>query len=298
MSTEIRLTPELLLAQSSEMNSLATEYGSIFAQAKNVLQGMNESFSTNIASNFVSKISLAQNSFAKIVEMLNTGAEAANDAAKTFAAGVGINESLLNTDSSLGSAIEGDGSLFDNVIKKGWDAIIEKGIDTGAKAVKDALPIGDGFADGIFGKTVEEALKVGVHNISNDYKELYQMISSGDVTPDKAANLFAKHVWHGVGSLAEGNANVMKEYAFKIPGLEDYYKSIGANTDSGTSVLSHSVGQTISTITGDDSWNETYSIYDNGVGEGMVNALKDIGSFGIDKAKEIFAGIGFHAKGQ
>ena len=53
---EIVLTPELLMSQSAEMQSLQTEYESLFGQVTNVLNGMNNSWSTNIASNFAGKI--------------------------------------------------------------------------------------------------------------------------------------------------------------------------------------------------------------------------------------------------
>ena len=180
MATDIRLSPELLMAQSSEMNKLATEYGTIFTQAKNVLHGMNECWSTNIASNFVSKITLAQNSFSSIVNMLNDGAQAANYAAKTFAAGVGINDSLLMTNPGLGLGtgieegirdigewmheVAGDDKGINEVIRKVWGDVVSKGIS-------GKLPIGTGIPDGILKKTVENGIKIGVYFFSQAFDQ-------------------------------------------------------------------------------------------------------------------------------
>lgn len=91
---EILLTPELLMTQSAEMQSLQTEYEALFAQVNNALNGMNDSWSANIASNFVGKIALAQKSFSSIVNMMQNGSAAAKMGALTFADGVGMGDIL------------------------------------------------------------------------------------------------------------------------------------------------------------------------------------------------------------
>ena len=68
---EIVLTPEMLIAQATQMQTLAGEFESLFSQTTNVLHGMNDSWSENIATNFVSKILLAQQSFSSITNMLS-----------------------------------------------------------------------------------------------------------------------------------------------------------------------------------------------------------------------------------
>ena len=85
---EILLTPEILIAQSAQMQTLGSEFESLFSQVTTVLNGMNDSWSENIATNFVSKILLAQQSFSSIVNMLENGSNAARIGAMSFANGV------------------------------------------------------------------------------------------------------------------------------------------------------------------------------------------------------------------
>lgn len=135
-----------------------------------------------------------------------------------------------------------------------------------------------------------------LYHIPRDAGKAFSLMLSDNATPSEAAELYGQVLWHWGGSPAEGFLNVMKDKAFEIyPEAEEYWKSTGANTDSGVSVFSHAVGETISSVSKDDSWKETYSIYDNGVAEGFVGAVKDIGSFGVDKANELINNIGLHS---
>lgn len=81
---DIQLTPEELLSQSTEMFNLQNEYESLFQQVKNSLEGINNSWSPNLASNFSGKITSAQNSFSSIINMFGNGANAAKASATRF----------------------------------------------------------------------------------------------------------------------------------------------------------------------------------------------------------------------
>ena len=91
---EIKLTPEELTAQSAEMASLQSEYEGLFRQVTNSLNGINESWSENLASNFSGKIQSAQKSFSSVANMLLNGSSAARIGSLTFASGTGIGDIL------------------------------------------------------------------------------------------------------------------------------------------------------------------------------------------------------------
>lgn len=76
MAEELELTPELLLQQSQEMNSLKTEYENLFSSIASDLKGINNSWSEQLSSNFSTKISSAQKSFSGVLTMLGNGSGA------------------------------------------------------------------------------------------------------------------------------------------------------------------------------------------------------------------------------
>lgn len=82
---KIELTPETLLAQSTELASIQAEFESLFSQVTSSLNRMNESWSEGLASNFSGKITAVQKSFSSVAEMLGNGVSAARIGANTFA---------------------------------------------------------------------------------------------------------------------------------------------------------------------------------------------------------------------
>lgn len=84
MAGNIKLTPEELLAQSTEMASIQSEFESLFSQVTSSLDNLNGSWSEALAGNFSGKISAAQKSFSAVAEMMANGATAARVSANTF----------------------------------------------------------------------------------------------------------------------------------------------------------------------------------------------------------------------
>lgn len=84
MAGNIKLTPEELLAQSTEMASIQSEFESLFSQVTSSLNNLNGSWSEALAGNFSGKISAAQKSFSAVAEMMANGATAARVGANTF----------------------------------------------------------------------------------------------------------------------------------------------------------------------------------------------------------------------
>ena len=145
---EIVLTPELLMSQSAEMQSLQTEYESLFGQVTNVLNGMNDSWSTNIASNFAGKILLAQKSFSSIVNMMQNGSTAAKVGAMTFADGVGMSDILHG----FGNMTEADHAA--NYIY----SLSKKGVKEASQIMKEIK--GEGIGNGLLESEVIHAAKL------------------------------------------------------------------------------------------------------------------------------------------
>ena len=84
MAGNIKLTSEELLAQSTEMASIQSEFESLFSQVTSSLNNLNGSWSEALAGNFSGKISAAQKSFSSVAEMMANGATAARVGANTF----------------------------------------------------------------------------------------------------------------------------------------------------------------------------------------------------------------------
>ena len=84
MAGNIKLTPEELLAQSTEMASIQSEFESLFSQVTSSLNNLNGSWREALAGNFSGKISAAQKSFSAVAEMMANGATAARVSANTF----------------------------------------------------------------------------------------------------------------------------------------------------------------------------------------------------------------------
>ena len=96
---KIQLTPSELQAQAAEMAALKAEYESLFSGVKGIMSSVNNNWSTNLAHNFSGKISSAQKSFSNVVNLLDTGAQAARKSA----------QSLSTLDNTLAKAMNGQG---------------------------------------------------------------------------------------------------------------------------------------------------------------------------------------------
>lgn len=84
MASKIELNPEILLSQASEMQSLTSEYESLFSKVTSNLNDTNNNWSELLANNFSGKISSAQQSFSNITTLLSSGAAAARNSAQTL----------------------------------------------------------------------------------------------------------------------------------------------------------------------------------------------------------------------
>lgn len=93
---DILLTTELLLQQSAEMNSLQQEYAALFTQVTGSLEGVNESWSENLARNFSGKIQMSQKAFSNVTGMLSDGSGTAQGVARTFEEGAVVSTAALN----------------------------------------------------------------------------------------------------------------------------------------------------------------------------------------------------------
>lgn len=84
MAGRILLSTAELLSQSAEMAALQAEYGTFFNEVHNVLNSVNESWSENLAHNFVGKITSANRSFTNLSELLQQGSRLAAYSAQNF----------------------------------------------------------------------------------------------------------------------------------------------------------------------------------------------------------------------
>lgn len=106
MAGNIKLTPEELLAQSTEMAAIQSEFESLFSQVTSSLNSLNGNWSEALAGNFAGKITAAQKSFAGVAEMMANGATAARVGANTFSE-PGAVLSLICGNGDMGSLSSG-----------------------------------------------------------------------------------------------------------------------------------------------------------------------------------------------
>lgn len=334
---EILLTPELLMTQSAEMQSLQTEYEALFAQVNNALNGMNDSWSANIASNFVGKIALAQKSFSSIVNMMQNGSAAAKMGAMTFADGVGMGDLLQGfmglSDSKAAAWVQNvmnaQGGEKAAEFVKGLlnytgldgDAIVEAAEYASKGDFVSALKVAYGKSADLFGEAMAKGVTEGswvqivgdtvgldfgavekdywsnlVSNLPEDLHGMGSAIQSGDTSAflSKAGEC----AWNlSAGPVIEAGLDGAAKWTVDtIPGLKEYYEAQGADTSSGISMITTSTGGLYEEITGDVGGKEYYQhYYDDGVAHGIVEGIKDIGGFAVEKVSEGFKNLFHHS---
>ncbi len=121
MADMIQLTPAELLSQANGMKALYDQYTDLFKNVEGLLNTINASWSPNLANNFVSKITSAQNAFGTILVLLESGINVAETAANTFES---VDSALANLfNGTLGEVAKqaGSGILQDIASQIGID---------------------------------------------------------------------------------------------------------------------------------------------------------------------------------
>lgn len=244
---EIVLTPEMLIAQSTQMQTLAGEFESLFTQTTTVLHGMNDSWSENIGTNFVTKILLAQQSFSSITNMLKNGSAAAKFGAMSFQNGINMGNLL--------DAMNGTGNLYDSINSDNYSDVYKE-------VYGDSYSFeGEGDLKGNY------THGLGAY-IEKDYNDLREMIL-GDTTPSygEVAKKYIGMLWHyGPGGVIKAGA-----------------KAIGLDPGFGKQVVSD-VGEVYASITGDAGARDFFNhYYDNGYENSIVEGIADIASAAQDE---------------
>lgn len=228
--TDIKLTPEELIAQSTELTSLQTEFESVFSQLTSTLNSMNDSWSATLAGNFAGKIQAAQKSFTSVANMLANGSSAARLSASTFASPGTVLAMLSGGDTSgLDSLSDLAGWISENGDQLGTLGNLVKSPDEMFEALSGMTGIDSDTTKDVLGKLLsgdyEGALKVagdkGIETVagwmsngldpSSWVGKLQEMTGSTlglDLGLDKLESSYYEHVAKGV----LGNAvNIVKD---------------------------------------------------------------------------------------
>ena len=72
---KIQLTPQELLAQSTEMASLQKEYEALFGTTSSILTSVNGNWSEALSRNFLGKMNSAQKGCKQLIASLETGSK-------------------------------------------------------------------------------------------------------------------------------------------------------------------------------------------------------------------------------
>lgn len=81
---KIQLTPQELLAQSTEMASLQKEYEALFGTTSSILTSVNGNWSEALSRNFLGKMNSAQKGCKQLIASLETGSKLAKTSAQTY----------------------------------------------------------------------------------------------------------------------------------------------------------------------------------------------------------------------
>ncbi|MBR6526975.1 MAG: WXG100 family type VII secretion target [Lachnospiraceae bacterium] len=81
---KIQLTPQELLAQSTEMASLQKEYEALFGTTSSILTRVNGNWSEALSRNFLGKMNSAQKGCKQLIASLETGSKLAKTSAQTY----------------------------------------------------------------------------------------------------------------------------------------------------------------------------------------------------------------------
>lgn len=231
MAGNIKLTPEELLAQSTEMASIQSEFESLFSQVTSSLNNLNGSWSEALAGNFSGKISAAQKSFSAVAEMMANGATAARVSANTFSEPGAVLSALsadmgsvseINSSSTADSPAGADISLFGSVWKHTMHAQEDKNLR--AKADSAEGKAYDAFSKGNVVEGIKQTgiayinecgigLKKMADIIPKVVTDLYQKETKDNYDPFGAYGATTNVEMSGVSTTSDAIANVANKYS-------------------------------------------------------------------------------------
>lgn len=254
---DIKLSPEELMVQSTEMTSLQTEYETLFSQVTNALNGINDSWSENLASNFVGKIQHAQKSFSSIANMLINGASAARISSITFSSPgdalskmLGTGETSIDNLSGLAQWIQENGDKLGTNDEKWMSAVMGmNGLDS--KAIQSVMEkITSGDYEGALKIAGEKSLDWVADAMSGDlpkgsWVEKLNKETGGTLGLEGLEKSFYKN-W--MGKTVENAADIVKDM---YSGNPDYANELNLLGQMG---WNFSAGSVLSTA-GDTAWN-------------------------------------------
>lgn len=182
----IQLTPAELLSQASQLQSVYDQYSGLFTSVQSTLKNINTGLSSNLAHNFLGKITSAQNSFSRILQTIEGGIKVATSAANTF----------QSVDSELAKLLNGgSGNLTSTIVqevaqKSGIDPKLLAGLSpdmlntvTQAIANGDYSKLVDVFGNGLTGtlkNTAKDLLKNNL-GINVNIDGLVDKFKKGDI---------------------------------------------------------------------------------------------------------------------
>ena len=285
----IKLTPEELLAQSTEMASIQAEFTALFSQVTSSLNNLNNNWSEALAGNFSGKITAVQKSFSSVADMMANGAAAARVGANTFAepgavlallcggGGSMKNPSQLlswldengQKDAIIGqlSKLTGvDLATANNIMEKisngDYEGAIqlagEKGIDVFAGMMSGELS-----SDSWVGQLEEmTGGKLGLDGLEKSYyKNLFGDTAEnavnivkdmyfGEGDPEYALRQLGEMAWNaGPGAVIKTGGDAAFNAVKSIPVIGDYYAEKGVTDGEGA--ISSMIGELTYMITGD-----------------------------------------------
>lgn len=266
---DIKLSPELLMSQSTELASMKNDFDGLFTQVTGVLNGMNESWSENLARNFAGKITGAQKSFSSVLNMLTNSSQAARISSLAF---------------SSGNA----GNILSHMLGTGNTEIMKDGMSK--------------LADWLSGKELDKAAaawiseQLGMGADAETIKNAVSQIMDGDfegalkTAGEKGIDLLAKSL---SGSIEAGSwvdqLNQATGGKLGLEGLENaYYKNlIGSTLGNAADIVKEQLsgnpdrGQELRTL-GELAWNATAgSVIETGFDQAynVVSKIPIIGDY-------------------
>lgn len=315
----IQLSPEELLAQSAEMSSLQAEYENLFSGVGTILGNINESWSPNLANNFIGKIGTAKNAFLNLTSLLQQGAALAMSSARSFTTADKANAALVSGAENMLSGLAGAGIGSFSASHSGSSGMWDKW-EAQINAAGESLDWLDGQYDKIpesLRKRIEElipddaeaAWRVTKAIVRGDYSwDILKDVFVGSGGDKDHASIITGILGTGFEQLFDENSTVrhLENASYE---LSDMAKSARARGDYGEAIYDTFLGEVLMPATesayigfkwGVDAFTSTITKAADGavqvatdLGKGfgaavnLIPGCEDVGNFIINSAETV-----------
>lgn len=209
MAGNIQLTPAELISQAGQMRALYEQYTSFFNNVDSVLKSINDSWSPNLANNFLSKITSMKNGCKNILFLIDNGINIAETSAKSFGS---VDEALAKLmgefmESHGGSILGTAGPVIPDIVGNDEFADIVSKV-TGVP-INEYAEIAKAISDGDLKSAVDKLVPGFTDEMKDKVMDFIKDKTGLNVDPDKVIESFQNgDITGGLLDIAEASNNL------------------------------------------------------------------------------------------